>query len=171
MINLALYEPEIPPNTGNIIRLCANTGCKLHLIQPLGFSLDDKQLRRAGLDYREYADVKLYDSYQQVLDKVAPKSLYLFTTKGSIPHSEITYQPNDLLVFGPETRGLPAKILKTVDKDHHVRIPMLNQSRSLNLSNAAAVAVYEAWRQLGYTVPFTEPSPPDEPCLQGSADK
>ena len=171
MINLALYEPEIPPNTGNIIRLCANTGCKLHLIQPLGFSLDDKQLRRAGLDYREYADVKIYDSYQQVLDKVAPKSHYLFTTKGSISHSEIIYQPNDLLVFGPETRGLPGKILNTVDKDHQVRIPMLNESRSLNLSNAAAVAVYETWRQFGYKIPITEPSPLDEPFLQGFADK
>ena len=171
MINLALYEPEIPPNTGNIIRLCANTGVKLHLIEPLGFSLDDKLLRRAGLDYREYADVKIYDSYAQVLKKITPRSVYLFTTKGSLAHSEITYQANDLLVFGPETRGLPEKILSTVNKDHQIRIPMVNQSRSLNLSNAAAIAVYEAWRQFGYTFPATEPSLPDEPCLQGFADK
>ena len=171
MINVALYEPEIPPNTGNIIRLCANTGCKLHLVQPLGFSLNDKQLRRAGLDYREYADVKIYDSYQQLLEKIAPKSVYLFTTKGSLPHSEIKYQPYDLLVFGPETRGLPKKILSTVEDDHRVRIPMLNKSRSLNLSNSVSVAVYEAWRQFGYKIPITEASLLDEPSLKGFADK
>ena len=171
MINIALYEPEIPPNTGNIIRLCANTGSILHLIKPLGFNLDDKQLRRAGLDYREYAKVKTYDSYKKMLDIINPETVYLFTTKGSLPHSEVKYKPKDLLVFGPETRGLPNKILTTVDENHRIRIPMLYQSRSLNLSNAAAVAVYEAWRQFGYKSAVIEPYLRGEPFLQDPADK
>ena len=150
MIHLALFEPEIPPNTGNIIRLCANTGSTLHLIEPLGFELDDKQLRRAGLDYREFADVKSYESYNIMLQTLKPNNIYLFTTKGSRSHSDVDYERDDLLVFGPETRGLPDHILQSVDGEKLVRIPMLNQSRSLNLSNAAAVAVYEAWRQLDY---------------------
>ena len=150
MILLALFEPEIPPNTGNIIRLCANTGSTLHLIEPLGFELDDKQLRRAGLDYREFADVKSYESYNIMLQTLKPNNIYLFTTKGSRSHSDVDYERDDLLVFGPETRGLPDHILQSVDGEKLVRIPMLNQSRSLNLSNAAAVAVYEAWRQLDY---------------------
>ena len=145
MIHLALYEPEIPPNTGNIMRLCANTGCSLHLIEPLGFELDNKQLRRAGL-----AEVKTYKSYALMLEALNPDNIYLFTTKGSKPHSDAHYQRDDLLVFGPETRGLPDDILESVDAQQRVRIPMLDQSRSLNLSNAAAIAVYEAWRQLGY---------------------
>tara|TARA_B100000029_G_C17330783_1_gene871586 strand:+ start:450 stop:914 length:465 start_codon:yes stop_codon:yes gene_type:complete len=150
MIHLALFEPEIPPNTGNIIRLCANTGCTLHLIEPLGFELDDKQLRRAGLDYREFADVKSYESYNTMLQTLKPNNIYLFTTKGSRSHSDVDYERDDLLVFGPETRGLPDHILQSVDGEKRVRIPMLDQSRSLNLSNAVAVAVYEAWRQLDY---------------------
>ena len=150
MIHLALYEPEIPPNTGNIIRLCANTGCSLHLIEPLGFELDNKQLRRAGLDYREFAEVKTYESYELMMQALNPDNIYLFTTKGSKPHSDVNYKRDDLLVFGPETRGLPDHILGSVDAQRRVRIPMLDQSRSLNLSNAAAIAVYEAWRQLGY---------------------
>jgi tRNA (cytidine/uridine-2'-O-)-methyltransferase len=150
MINLALFQPEIPPNTGNIMRLCANTGCALHLIEPLGFKLDDKQLRRAGLDYREFADVKTYESYDAMLQALKTNNIYLFTTKGSRPHSDVDFRSEDLLVFGPETRGLPDQILQSVDRQQRVRIPMLDQSRSLNLSNAAAVAVYEAWRQLGY---------------------
>ena len=150
MIHLALFEPEIPPNTGIIIRLCANTGSTLHLIEPLGFELDDKQLRRAGLDYREFADVKSYESYNIMLQTLKPNNIYLFTTKGSRSHSDVDYERDDLLVFGPETRGLPDHILQSVDGEKLVRIPMLNQSRSLNLSNAAAVAVYEAWRQLDY---------------------
>ena len=150
MIHVALFEPEIPPNTGNIMRLCANTGCALHLIEPLGFKLDDKQLRRAGLDYREFADVKTYESYDAMLRALKPNNIYLFTTKGSRPHSDVDFRSDDLLVFGPETRGLPNQILQSVERQQRVRIPMLDQSRSLNLSNAAAVAVYEAWRQLGY---------------------
>jgi len=151
MIHLALYEPEIPPNTGNIMRLSANTGCALHLIEPLGFTLDDKLLRRAGLDYHEFANVKTYPSYDVLIDSLQPKNTYLFTTKGSRPHSDIAYASEDLLVFGPETRGLPDDILFSVSENHRIRIPMVKDSRSLNLSNAAAVAVFEAWRQLDYS--------------------
>jgi len=134
MLNIVLFEPEIPPNTGNIIRLCANTGCQLHLIEPLGFGWDDKRLRRAGLDYHEFASIK-----HQAL-----------TTKGTPAHSAVSYQDNDFLVFGPETRGLPAYILDNLPASHKIRIPMLAESRSMNLSNAVSVVVYEAWRQLGY---------------------
>lgn len=150
MLNIVLFEPEIPPNTGNIIRLCANTGCYLHLIEPLGFSLNDKKLRRAGLDYHEFADLMIHKNYQQFLDKMQPKYLFALTTKGKQPHSEVTYQKNDFLIFGPETRGLPDNILKTLPFHHLIRIPMKVNSRSMNLSNAVAVVVYEAWRQLGY---------------------
>jgi tRNA (cytidine/uridine-2'-O-)-methyltransferase len=150
MIHLALYEPEIPPNTGNIMRLSANTGCALHLIQPLGFTLDDKLLRRAGLDYHEFANVKTYASYDALIESLQPKNIYLFTTKGLRAHSDVAYEAEDLLVFGPETRGLPDDILSSVTERHRIRIPMVKGSRSLNLSNAAAVAVFEAWRQLDY---------------------
>ena len=150
MIHLALYEPEIPPNTGNIMRLSANTGCALHLIQPLGFTLDDKLLRRAGLDYHEFANVKTYASYDALIESLQPKNIYLFTTKGLRAHSDVAYEAEDLLVFGPETRGLPDDILSSVTERHRIRIPMVKDSRSLNLSNAAAVAVFEAWRQLDY---------------------
>ena len=150
MIHLALYEPEIPPNTGNIMRLSANTGCTLHLIEPLGFTLDDKLLRRAGLDYHEFANVKTYPSYDALIESLQPKNIYLFTTKGARSHSDVTYEDEDLLVFGPETRGLPDDILFSVAERYRIRIPMVKDSRSLNLSNAAAVAVFEAWRQLDY---------------------
>ena len=150
MIHLALYEPEIPPNTGNIMRLSANTGCALHLIQPLGFTLDDKLLRRAGLDYHEFANVKTYASYDALIESLQPKNIYLFTTKGLRAHSDVAYEAEDLLVFGPETRGLPDDILSSVTERHRIRIPMVKDSRSLNLSNAAAVAVFEAWRKLDY---------------------
>ncbi len=151
MFDIALYEPEIAPNTGNIIRLCANTGCRLHLIEPLGFELDDKRLRRAGLDYHEFSEIRLYKNYEGLLEDLKPQRTFAFTTKGSTHHSDVSFQKNDLLLFGPETRGLPESLLAELTTDQRLRLPMLPASRSLNLSNAVAVAVYEAWRQLSYT--------------------
>ena len=150
MFNIVLYEPEIPPNTGNIIRLCANTGCRLHLIEPLGFTLEDKQMRRAGLDYSEYASVKVHASYQAFLDAEQPQRLFGLTTKGSQPYHEVSFQAADYLMFGPETRGLPEDVRNGLAPDRRLRIPMVPHSRSLNLSNSAAVVLYEAWRQLGF---------------------
>lgn len=150
MIHVALFEPEIPPNTGNIIRLCANTGCKLHLIEPLGFELDDKRLRRAGLDYNEWAEVKRYSNWEQFLAELQPKRVFALSTKGSNNHTQIEFRNDDVVLFGPETRGLPDKILKSLPAQQILRIPMLAHSRSLNLSNSAAVVVYEAWRQMGF---------------------
>ena len=150
MIHIVLYQPEIPPNTGNIIRLCANTGARLHLIRPLGFELDDRRLRRAGLDYREWASVALYEGLDEFVDTVKPQALYGCSTKGRRRYSDVQYQPEDALLFGPETRGLPADVLTRLGPDHVLRLPMLDTSRSLNLSNAVAVFVYEAWRQMGF---------------------
>nr|CEK29240.1 tRNA (cytidine(34)-2'-O)-methyltransferase [Yersinia ruckeri] len=150
MLNIVLFEPEIPPNTGNIIRLCANTGCQLHLIEPLGFTWDDKRLRRAGLDYHEFASIKRHHDYQAFLDSEKPDRLFALTTKGTPAHSAVNYQDNDFLLFGPETRGLPASILEALPAQQKIRIPMQPNSRSMNLSNAVSVVVYEAWRQLGY---------------------
>lgn len=159
MLNIVLYQPEIPPNTGNIIRLCANTGFRLHLIEPLGFPWDDKRLRRAGLDYHEFVEVKRHASYDDFLntEEIKPlesgmlsKRLFALTTKGQPAHSEVQYQADDYLVFGPETRGLPAEILDALPMQQKIRIPMLAESRSMNLSNSVSVVVYEAWRQLGY---------------------
>ena len=150
MFNIALYQPEIPPNTGNIIRLCANTGCSLHLIHPLGFDLDDKKLRRAGLDYDEFARVKNYPDYEYFLAAIRPARLFACSTKGKQLHSDVAFQPGDTFIFGPETRGLPADILSSFPDKHVLRIPMLPQSRSMNLSNSVSVVVYEAWRQMGY---------------------
>lgn len=150
MFNIVLFEPEIPPNTGNIIRLSANTGAILHLIQPLGFNLEDKQLRRAGLDYAEYANVKIYKNLQDFYSQIKPQRLFAFSTKGAQHYTNIHYQANDAFLFGPETRGLPTSILETLPQENILRIPMLPQSRSLNLSNAVAIIVYEAWRQLNY---------------------
>ncbi len=150
MFNVVLYEPEIPPNTGNIIRLCANTGCQLHLIEPLGFSLEDKQMRRAGLDYSEYARVKVHRDYHTFLATEQPTRLFGLTTKGSRPYHEVGFQAGDYLMFGPETRGLPADIRDALPAGHRLRVPMRPESRSLNLSNTAALVVYEAWRQLGF---------------------
>jgi tRNA (cytidine/uridine-2'-O-)-methyltransferase len=150
MLHVVLYEPEIPPNTGNIIRLCANTGCQLHLIEPLGFSLEDKQMRRAGLDYSEYARVKVHKDYQSFLDSEQPERLFGLTTKGSRQYHEVSYQNGDFLMFGPETRGLPTHIRESLPSGHRLRVPMRAESRSLNLSNTAALVVYEAWRQLGF---------------------
>lgn len=150
MLHIALYEPEIPPNTGNIIRLCANTGYQLHLIKPIAFSLDDKRLRRAGLDYHEWAKVQQHDSYADMLTTVQPRRVLAISTKGSKGHHEVVYQADDLLLFGPETRGLPAELLAGLPAEDVVRIPMLPQSRSMNLSNAVAVVLYESWRQLDF---------------------
>jgi len=145
-LNVILFQPEIPPNTGNIIRLCANTGCTLHLIEPLGFPLDDKRMIRAGLDYHEFADIHVYQNLQECIETI-PGKIYAFTTKATALYTEVNYHPEDALLFGPETRGLPENIR---DQSICVRLPMLPNSRSLNLSNTVAVAVYEAWRQNGF---------------------
>ena len=150
MFHLILFEPEIAPNTGNIIRLCANTGCGLHLIRPLGFTLDDKRLRRAGLDYREYAEVAEYDNLSACLSHLDQPRLLAISTRGRIDHTQHHYADQDAILFGPETRGLPVEVLDSLPTQRVLRIPMQPESRSLNLSNAAAIVVYEAWRQLGF---------------------
>lgn len=150
MLNIVLFEPEIPPNTGNIIRLCANTGFRLHLIEPLGFAWDDKRLRRAGLDYHEFTAIQHHADYAAFLAAETPPRLFALTTKGTPAHSAVSYQTGDYLLFGPETRGLPAAILNALPAQQKIRIPMQPDSRSMNLSNAVSVVVYEAWRQLGY---------------------
>lgn len=150
MFNIVLFEPEIPPNTGNIIRLCANTGCNLHLIEPLGFELDDKRLRRAGLDYGEWQNIQRHKNWENFLAQQKPETIWAISTKGQRQHNDASFKQDDYIVFGPETRGLPGAILEAMDKTNILRIPMLAESRSMNLSNAASVIVYEAWRQLGY---------------------
>lgn len=152
MFHVVLSEPEIPQNSGNIIRLCANTGATLHLIRPLGFRLDDRQLKRAGLDYHEWAQMHLHDSLADFMETAAPKTIYAFSTRGQREYHTVSYQPGDALLFGPETRGLGAKILTEFDNDRIIRIPMRPASRSLNLSNSVAIVVYEAWRQNGFTM-------------------
>jgi len=149
-VNVVLFQPEIPPNTGNIIRLCANTGARLHLVRPLGFRLDAKAVRRAGLDYRELADVCEHASLADCLESLGNPRWYALTTRGTRRHDEARFAKGDVLVFGPETRGLPDDVLQACPVERHLRIPMLPGARSLNLSNAVAVAVYEAWRQLGW---------------------
>jgi tRNA (cytidine/uridine-2'-O-)-methyltransferase len=144
MFNIVLYQPEIPPNTGNIIRLCANTGCYLHLIEPLGFKLEDKQLRRAGLDYHEWADIKTYNNIEELKPE---QSVYALSTKGQKHYHQTRFNVGDYLVFGPETRGLPAQYLNRLDQDHILRLPMREHSRSLNLSNTVSIVTYEALRQ------------------------
>ncbi|HSP01357.1 MAG TPA: tRNA (uridine(34)/cytosine(34)/5-carboxymethylaminomethyluridine(34)-2'-O)-methyltransferase TrmL [Thioalkalivibrio sp.] len=151
MFDVVLYQPEIAPNTGNIMRLCANTGCRLHLIHPLGFSLDESRLKRAGLDYRDMAQVAEYDSLESFASALQPERIFALTTRGGPAHSSPAYQAGDAFLFGPETRGLPLEILDTLPEERRLRIPMVPDSRSLNLSNAVAVVVYEAWRQAGYT--------------------
>lgn len=153
MFHIVLYEPEIPPNTGNIIRLCANTGCQLHLIKPLGFELDDKRLRRAGLDYREFASVEVHESWEAYAETLGSGRLYALSTRGKTDYAAASFEPGDSLVFGPETRGLPEELLLSLPEAQRLRIPMLADSRSLNLSNAAAIVVYEAWRQQGFQSP------------------
>lgn len=150
MFHIALYEPEIAPNTGNIIRLCANNGSQLHLIEPLGFDLEEKKLRRAGLDYRDLTSVQRYANFEVFLRAMTGKRIFACTTKGSRPHSEAHYQPGDVLLFGPETRGLPLSIIESLPTEQRIRIPMVSSSRSLNLSNAVAIISYEAWRQQDY---------------------
>ena len=152
MFHIVLVHPEIPPNTGNIIRLCANTGCQLHLIEPLGFSMEDKQMRRAGLDYHEYASVQRYANWQAFLaaQQPAPERLFAFSTKGRRSNFEPAYKPGDYLVFGAETAGLPPDIRASLPPQQLVRLPMCPDQRSLNLSNSVAIAVYEAWRQNGF---------------------
>jgi tRNA (cytidine/uridine-2'-O-)-methyltransferase len=149
-VNVVLFQPEIPPNTGNIIRLCANAGARLHLVRPLGFRLDAKAVRRAGLDYRELADVREHASLRDCLDSLGQPRWFAFTTRGRARHDEVRFADGDALVFGPETRGLPDDVLQACPVERHVRIPMVAGARSLNLSNAVAVAVYEAWRQSGW---------------------
>jgi len=150
MFDVVLYQPEIPPNTGNIIRLCANSGCRLHLIEPLGFHMDDRVLQRAGLDYRDVADVSRYRTWSEWEQRHPMKRSIAFTTKATRNYDRFRFQPGDALVFGPETRGLPVGLLAQFDPEHRLRLPMMTQQRSLNLSNAVAIAVYEAWRQSGF---------------------
>lgn len=149
MIHVGLYEPEIPPNTGNIIRLCANTGATLHLVERLGFELDDKRLRRAGLDYHEWANVQRHAGVQDLM-KTVPGKTYAITTKGTVDHTTPEFTEDDLLLFGPETRGLPNELIESLPESQRLRIPMRPNSRSLNLSNAVSVLVYEVWRQRGF---------------------
>jgi tRNA (cytidine/uridine-2'-O-)-methyltransferase len=150
MFHVVLYQPEIPQNTGNIIRLCANTGAYLHLIHPLGFALEDKYLRRAGLDYHEWVRVMQYRSLDDFKAQVQPPRLFALSTKGQRRYTEIVYQAEDALLFGPETRGLSAALLNRLGTGQVLRIPMRPHNRSLNLSNAVAIVVYEAWRQLDF---------------------
>ena len=154
MLNIVLYQPEIPPNTGNVIRLCANTGYTLHLIEPLGFDLDEKKVRRAGLDYHEVARVKRHKNWQAFVDSDANLGkIYALTTKGCKIPSETKFEANDVLVFGPETRGLPIEFIEALPEEQRLRLPMQANSRSLNLSNTVAIMVYESWRQLDYAMP------------------
>jgi tRNA (cytidine/uridine-2'-O-)-methyltransferase len=152
MFHIVLVHPEIPPNTGNVIRLAANTGCALHLVEPLGFSMDDKLLQRAGLDYHEYANVQRHASWPAFLGAAQPPParLFAFTTRGARPFADVTWQRGDWLVFGSESAGLPAAVRDGFDAAQRVRLPLRAGQRSLNLSNAVAVAVFEAWRQCGY---------------------
>lgn len=152
MFDVILYQPEIPPNTGNIIRLCANTGVRLHLIKPLGFSLDDKQLTRAGLDYHEFATIRVYDSWTDCAEHFADRRLFAVSTKGTQRYDSIAYAKNDVFLFGPESRGLPIELLEEISDQRRIRLPMMPGSRSLNLSNTVAVLVYEAWRQIGFDI-------------------
>lgn len=147
MFNIALYEPEIPPNTGNIMRLCANTGLSLHLIHPLGFQLDEKRLRRAGMDYRDMTVVVEHESFAAFSQAMAGKRVFALTTRATQNYAETDFQPDDVLLFGPETRGLPESLLSILPPDNKLRIPMLPESRSLNLSNTVSIVAYEALRQ------------------------
>ncbi len=150
MFHIVLFEPEIPPNTGNIIRLCANAGAKLHLVKPLGFELSDKHLKRAGLDYHEYAELNVYENWADCVQALQGKRMFAMTTKGSTRYTDLQFQDEDVFVFGPESRGLPEDIRATFAPEHRVRLPMQSHSRSLNLSNSAAILLYEAWRQVGF---------------------
>jgi tRNA (cytidine/uridine-2'-O-)-methyltransferase len=150
MFSVILYEPEIPPNTGNIIRLCANTGANLHLIEPLGFEMDEKRLRRAGLDYREFVNVQMHASLDVCIEALEQPRVFALSTRNSTRYDQAVFRERDALLFGPETRGLPLDVLDALPLEQRLRLPMQEGNRSLNLSNAAAVVVYEAWRQLGF---------------------
>jgi tRNA (cytidine/uridine-2'-O-)-methyltransferase len=150
MFNIVLFEPEIPPNTGNVIRLASNTGCRLHLIRPLGFTLEDKQLRRAGLDYHEYASVQVYENWEFFMKERQPERLFALSTKGTVRYSDAAFREGDYLLFGPESRGLPAERREAPEVSAVLTLPMLPHSRSLNLANSVAVVIYEAWRQAGF---------------------
>jgi tRNA (cytidine/uridine-2'-O-)-methyltransferase len=152
MFDIVLYQPEIPPNTGNIMRLCVNTGMRLHLIQPLGFELSDKQCRRAGLDYREWAEVRQYRDWLDFTNSIQPARVLAASTRGRHNYADCHYRRGDALVFGPETRGLPPEILQQLPPEQILRIPMVANSRSLNLSNSVAIMVYEAWRQQNFAI-------------------
>ena len=160
MFHIVLVEPEIPPNTGNVIRLAANTGCTLHLVEPLGFSMDDKHMRRAGLDYHEYATLHRHASWQALLDrdKPPPQRMFALTTRGTRSPYETAFLPGDWLVFGSETKGLPDAVRQTFEGAQTLKLPMLQGQRSLNLSNAVAVTVFEAWRQNGFASPARVPA-------------
>jgi len=151
MFHIALYEPRIAPNTGNIIRLAANNGCSLHLIEPLGFDFEEKKLRRAGLDYHDLANVTRYANYESFIEAMPGRRILACTTKGSRFHDQIDYQDDDILLFGSETHGLPDNVLQAIAPEQRLRIPMQADSRSLNLSNAVAIISYEAWRQQGFS--------------------
>ena len=153
MFHVVLYQPEIPPNTGNIIRLCANTGCTLHLIEPLGFELDEPRLRRAGLDYREWTRIVRHQSLDAFAAAHSPRRTFAFSTRGETRYCDMSFREEDALLFGPETSGLPQDVLARYPPEHRLRIPMRPSSRSLNLSNAVAVACYEAWRQHSFSGP------------------
>lgn len=153
MFHIALFEPQIAPNTGNAIRLCSNNGCHLHLIEPLGFNMEEKQLRRASLDYRDLANVTIHKNYDAFLQEMGDRRIFALTTKGSIRHDQPTYQAGDVLLFGSETSGLPDEIRNAFAPANRIRIPMLANARSLNLSNSIAIVSYEAWRQLGFSMP------------------
>jgi len=150
MFNIALFEPEIPPNTGNIMRLCANTGCKLHLIHPLGFDLDEKKLRRAGMDYRDMTTVTEHENFEVFMSSLQDQSIYALTTKGTVGYTAAQFNSEDVLLFGPETRGLPDEVLNALAENQKLRLPMLTDSRSLNLSNTVAIVTYEALRQQNF---------------------
>lgn len=150
MFQIVLYQPEIPPNTGNVIRLAANTGCRLHLVEPLGFDVSERSLRRAGLDYHEFVEMRVHADWAACRAALGAARLFAFTTKGARRVASTDFQPGDALVFGPESRGLPDELLDTFSPDRRLRLPMVPGNRSLNLSNAVAVAVYEAWRQQGF---------------------
>lgn len=154
MFEIVLYEPEIPPNTGNIIRLCANTGSRLHLIKPIGFDMSDKKLKRASLDYSEYVNLQVHESFNQFLEKFPITNVFSISTRGKLMLNEARFTEKSILLFGPETRGLPQSLLDKMDKKKVLKIPMVNESRSLNLSNAVAITIYEAWRQNNFRQPL-----------------
>lgn len=163
MFDVVLLAPEIAPNTGNVIRLVANTGVRLHLVEPLGFSLDDRQLKRAGLDYHDLAQVRVHPSWSACRDTLRDQRLFAFTTRGTRRYSDVAYAADDVLLFGTETRGLPETILGEIDPERRLRLPMRSANRSVNLSNAVAVVVYEAWRQLGFAGAANDDNTTDGP--------